>query len=1004
MSGFQPYLGISASAGSGKTFQLAHRVLRLLAMDCPPDRIGAYTFSRKAAGGIFDEIVTYLRRAAADESGARDASSHIGMDRDADAFEADLRRLFDHMHRLRLGTLDSRISRMVSAASVELGLPPDFVLLDSASAEYLRLQTRVLDRLFQGGRLSPEDADTFVRLFEEATYGRAEKDFHRLLDSFIADCRVPFLEHPRGDQWRPPRIEAPPRPLEPSERERLADALLERLPDAVPHKGARKSFATLIRACRDYGSGSIWSRDAPSNSLWKSFLEQPSPDVRFGRSAFTLPDDFWDRLLPLLRHPLAVALDETRRRTRAVYGFLVAYHHAYQDLLRSQGALAFEDAGTLMAGFHLLTPAELAYRLDGEIDHWLLDEFQDTSHLQWNALRPFVEEVLQDPERQRTFFYVGDVKQAIYGWRGGDATLFNRIRGQWPQIDVIPMDRSWRSSPAVLDLVNTLMHRLPAGEQLPPGALDRWNRAFSPHTAAKPDLPGEARVLKLRKDGPEMADTVLRLVSDLPRNLETAILVRTNAQGEQYARRLRQAGIPVSLEGAAAVRDDTGVEALLAALKLAAHPGCRYSRRLVQLAALPIRPHDLLIQTTQDGLAHTLRHLAGQLPYTGHAAFSRARIRRLIDLALEFDARNPPDIDRFLAHVDKARLKENEARGVVRVMTIHQSKGLGFDAVILPVGERDSLIKVSTDAPVPGSDPDPFLTLLPPKDVCLALPEYRELYTRLEEDSLYESFCTLYVALTRAKQHLQVVLPSTTDPGKSNRILNHWIAGRLTPSPRKEDDAEILFESRTGPTDEPSFLSKTEAETSTSNADRTPPFRIDPGPPVIPRLEPSRAEEASEPADRIFRHIREDGRALGTRVHDLLQHVEWSDDLDPEAFLREHGEDPAGDPARHVRHALASGLLRHPEGDADVWRERKFESILPEGWITGIFDRVVLYRQGGACIQDFKTNRITGPETADHYRPQMALYRKVLADMLSLHPDTIRCQLLFTGTGEILDV
>ena len=1016
MSGFQPYLGISASAGSGKTFQLAHRVLRLLAMDQAPDRIGAYTFSRKAAGGIFDEIVSYLRRAATDEAGADTASSHIGIPRDADAFEADLRRLFDHMHRLRVGTLDSRIARMVSAASVELGLPAEFILLDSGSSEYLRLQTRVLDRLFQGGRLSPEDADTFLRLFEEATHGRAEKDFHRLLESFIADCRVPFLEHPRAEEWRPPRLADPPRSVDPAERERLAGGLLADLDSAVPHKTARKSLATLIRACRDYGPGSIWSRDAPSNTLWKGFLEDPSPEIRFGRSSFTLPDAFWRDLLPLLRHPLAVALDETRRRTRAVYGFLVAYQHAYQQALRTEGALAFEDAGTLMAGFHLLTPAELAFRLDGEIDHWLLDEFQDTSHLQWNALRPFVEEVLQDPERQRTFFYVGDVKQAIYGWRGGDSTLFNRVREQWPRIDVVPMDKSWRSSPAVLDLVNHLLRDLPPRDGLPAGALERWNQTFTPHEAAKSDLPGHSRVFKLPEDGPDMADTVLRLVEELPRGLETAILVRTNAEGERHARRLREAGVPVSLEGAAAVRDDTGVEALLAALKLAAHPGCRYSRRLVQLAGLHVRPRTLRDRVAQHGIAHALRDLAATLPYTDAADFSRARVRRLVDLALEFDARNPPEIDRFLAHADHARLKENEARGVVRVMTIHQSKGLGFDAVILPVGERDSMVKVSTNAPVPGGDPDPFLTLLPPKDVCLALPEFRDLYTRLEEDALYESLCTLYVALTRAKQSLQVVLPATADPGKSPRVLAHWITDRL-------DDADW---EQGHP-----LTNASEAPEEASTRDDAPPapFPIDPGTPTLARLEPSRAEEGAEPAERIFRHVSTDGRALGSRVHELLCRVEWSDALDPEAFLLEQGEDPEGDAARHVRNALATGKLRRPHPDAEVWREQKFESVLPEGWITGIFDRVVLCKRGqpahldilseppntsSKCqdvradpfciIQDFKTNRATGPETVEHYRPQMALYRKVLADMLCMEPGRIHCQLLFTGTGKTVDV
>ena len=67
------------------------------------------------------------------------------------------------------------------------------------------------------------------------------------------------------------------------------------------------------------------------------------------------------------------------------------------------------------------------FRLDSSYDHWLLDEFQDTSRLQWQALRDLVDEVIQSDSGQRSFFYVGDTKQAIYAWRGGDPRLFDEI-------------------------------------------------------------------------------------------------------------------------------------------------------------------------------------------------------------------------------------------------------------------------------------------------------------------------------------------------------------------------------------------------------------------------------------------------------------------------------------------------------------------------------------------------------------------------------------------------
>ena len=67
------------------------------------------------------------------------------------------------------------------------------------------------------------------------------------------------------------------------------------------------------------------------------------------------------------------------------------------------------------------------YRLDCQLDHWLLDEFQDTSDLQWAVLHNLLDEILQDDSGRRSLFYVGDVKQSIYRWRGGNPRLFGAI-------------------------------------------------------------------------------------------------------------------------------------------------------------------------------------------------------------------------------------------------------------------------------------------------------------------------------------------------------------------------------------------------------------------------------------------------------------------------------------------------------------------------------------------------------------------------------------------------
>ena len=101
------------------------------------------------------------------------------------------------------------------------------------------------------------------------------------------------------------------------------------------------------------------------------------------------------------------------------------------------------------------------YRLDSEIDHWLLDEFQDTSVGQWSVLRNLVDEAVQDPTGERTFFCVGDVKQAIFTWREGDPRLFQDILDQYNAAEPGTISEgklvdSWRSGPALIEMVNAV--------------------------------------------------------------------------------------------------------------------------------------------------------------------------------------------------------------------------------------------------------------------------------------------------------------------------------------------------------------------------------------------------------------------------------------------------------------------------------------------------------------------------------------------------------------------
>src|SRR5690606_33260183 len=144
-------------------------------------------------------------------------------------------------------------------------------------------------------------------------------------------------------------------------------------------------------------------------------------------------------------------------------------------LRREHGLLLFSDVPLMLARMMPAGPGDdrptlepLYYRLDGRVQHLLLDEFQDTSPPQWSILRPFAEEIragagsAREGGPRRSFFCVGDVKQAIYGWRDGCAEVFDQVVADLhlPAGAQETLATSRRTAPVVLDVVNEVFENI----------------------------------------------------------------------------------------------------------------------------------------------------------------------------------------------------------------------------------------------------------------------------------------------------------------------------------------------------------------------------------------------------------------------------------------------------------------------------------------------------------------------------------------------------------------
>ena len=1050
---------ILASAGSGKTYALTNRFVRLLALGAKPDRIVALTFTRKAAGEFVDEIIKKLAEAASGEAYAARLSSEIGSGllRSAD-FLAMLRVVVDAMPRLRLGTFDGFFARIARVFPLELGLSGDFEILQEHAAKVER--ARVLRRMFERTGDLGDAQKEFIEAFKRATFGVEEKRLGAQLDAFLDQHQEIFLNARDGDFWgKSDRIwpnggawlSAPPSTAD------ALKALQAWVDGATLGDKQRTRWIEFIQAWREWSPGVVPNRPLAyvlekALYVW-SDVERGCAILEFDRKKQELTPLACKALESLTRHVVSTEIGRRMEMTRGIHAVLQGYESIYHEAVRRTGKLTFGDVQRLLMpspqGPYPLSQDDqkeqrlfIDFRLDAEIDHWLLDEFQDTSYGQWSVLRNLIDEALQDPTGARSLFYVGDVKQAIFAWREGDPRLFREIFNHYNAVrpGIIAEEhliKSWRSGPAVVDTVNQVFGDAIVLSHLFPGvASGAWNREWRDHESARLQVAGQVALLHGAEELDRFAITlaVLREIDPLTRGLSCGILVQSNQMAARLADYLRQEG------GFSAVADaDLHVcvdnplgSALLALVKAAAYPGDNFAAEHVRMT-----PLGRLL--TEEGLATpeaVTRRILSQLHTEGFERcmarwivrldehlggmdrFSCERGRQFTQAAALFDQTGSRDVADFIRFMERHVVREAEGASSLRVMTIHKSKGLGFDVVVLPDLEglkldcrRDGLaVQKSADRTVE------WVLDLPAKlfhreDEVLAS------HVRLAEaDACYESLSLLYVAMTRAKRAMYLV---TKPVGSStSRNFPKLLAETLGEDPQRIEIGSGIFEGAFVNGDRDWFvrLSPPPIAVTERIVGRVDADRLQRRPRLVAR-QPSSANNAEVKGINLFSLQQRMATSYGTAVHNLLAEVEW---IIPGEVGRWAADWVTRElPAEAAAEALAClemdtlGAVWFKRPNAEVWRERSFEVIMDGAWITGVFDRVVVDhdpsgRSLRATVFDFKTDRLTSAaelaEAMDHYSGQLNLYRRVVGVLLGTTPSHVSAKLVFTRLRKLVEV
>lgn len=591
---------IRASAGTGKTFQLSNRYLGLVAVKEPFETILATTFTKKAAGEILDRVLIRLAEAVIDpkqreELGKFTDNEHLK----ADDWLALLHQMIRRLHSLRVSTLDQFFLQLARSFSLELGMPPGWRIMDETVDARLRAEAIQIV-------LAERDTADVLRLMHQLTKGDVTRSIESQLATLVNSLYAVYLDAP-AEAWN--TFRPPAKPADTAIHNALYELRENR--DWTTHKSILKAL--------DDDHERFCSQDF-EGFLAKGLAKAVAEGKEVYRSK-TIPATLLDAYRTLLAKVKAELIFPIINQTRATHDLLSRFDRAYTYLKQARRGFRFEDITRRVAdSFGMTTEGQpnlnkADFRLDGRLGHLLLDEFQDTSPIQWRVLRPFAHRTVE-PGPHRSFFCVGDVKQAIYGWRGGVAEIFEAIDRELENLTPGSLDTSYRSSQTVIDTVNRVFGSLTLNAALKsyPKAAKTWAKRYTEHSTARTSLSGYATLelvsTEPEEDGEELsaeqkrrkveqytAERIAELHQKLP-EASIGVLVRRNVMVARLIARLRSLGVRASEEGGNPLTDSAAVQVVLSALTLADHPGDLTSR--YHVAHSPLGVHLGLTSISHD--------------------------------------------------------------------------------------------------------------------------------------------------------------------------------------------------------------------------------------------------------------------------------------------------------------------------------------------------------------------------------------------------------------------
>lgn len=700
MSEFKPFLALEASAGSGKTFALSMRFVALILNGAKIDEILAITFTKKATNEMKKRVIENFLTFDKKEAEMKELCKLLGKDKEELIRLRDAKKEEFLRKNLKIYTFDALFSQILRSFALNLGLMSDFESVENSQdvrrAFLKKLSKEELKKLA-----------TYILKIDE------KEHFFNELESLYQNAYFKSLN-------------------------------ITNQPDLSKLQSA---YDDLRKYCLSFDNEKLKNNFKSEKLHLKEFLKSPIIDQfeerKYLRDLAQEDVNFTTKRERFLESLRQYALELENFKIANLMGLLKIFIEAKNDLHKNKNILSFSDISRRVLDLIRSDLKDMIYfRLDGRISHLLIDEFQDTSVVQYEILKPIIAELVsgEGVKKNRSFFYVGDKKQSIYRFRNSKKELFDLLRNTFTQIKTESLDTNYRSLGYLIEFVNT-QFKNKFENFIPQKILEQnQNKGFvrivqSEEKDAKKTKQELLKVLKEQLDFLHQKGVLYEKI---------CILCWQNNDANEILEYLKEHKIPAFTQSNILLENKASVRLVLEYAKYCIFGDAFYLE--VMREFLDFEPERLqldLAKSPEQNMLYLIKNLKLDLADIALLQF------------LEY-AKQKGNFMELLFNPCPLKMIDEENYGI-SIMTVHKSKGLEFDYVVvldrLSKGQNDNeqiLLEYDIQKGWELRIKNAFHKAA--RDA-----SYQNFLARIEKAQKDDDINKLYVALTRAKDGLIVI-------------------------------------------------------------------------------------------------------------------------------------------------------------------------------------------------------------------------------------------------------